>query len=79
MLTNNEREYAMTQQHQQQSQQQQPQCAFCTKRAIIDGKTKSGPWAYMCGEHFVKFGFRVKGLYTTLDNIGTPGRKPYSD
>lgn len=29
-----------------------PRCNFCDKEAHYDGKTKMGPWAYMCGKHF---------------------------
>lgn len=23
-------------------------CDFCNKQAVVDGKTRMGPWAYMC-------------------------------
>jgi len=29
-----------------------PPCDFCAKPAAVDGKTRSGPWAYMCPSHF---------------------------
>jgi len=36
---------------------QMPQCDICKNReAIIDGRTKSGPWAYMCWKCFEKHG-----------------------
>lgn len=27
-------------------------CDFCTELAAYDAKTRMGPWAYMCEEHF---------------------------
>jgi len=33
-----------------------PSCQFCTKPAAYDGKTKGGPWAYMCWQHFEVYG-----------------------
>jgi len=40
-----------------------PQCDFCERNPLIpyqaahyDGKTKMGPWAYMCREHFKEYG-----------------------
>lgn len=38
-----------------------PDCDYClTYRrkvpALYDGKTKSGPWAYMCKRHFGAYG-----------------------
>lgn len=41
-------------------------CDFCNKPAIYDGKTKMGPWAYMCSEHFEQYGVKLKSLYTEL-------------
>ena len=31
-------------------------CDFCKAVAHYDGKTKIGPWAYMCEEHFQMYG-----------------------
>lgn len=31
-------------------------CDFCNKPATVDGKTKLGPWAGMCDEHFRLYG-----------------------
>jgi len=31
-------------------------CDLCRREAKYDGKTKMGPWAYMCEEHFRQFG-----------------------
>jgi len=31
-------------------------CDFCRREAKYDGKTKMGPWAYMCEFHFRQFG-----------------------
>jgi len=40
-----------------------PQCDFCKQDPLVpyqaayfDGKTKMGPWAFMCREHFKQFG-----------------------
>lgn len=33
-----------------------PSCDFCTERAMVDGKTRMRPWAYMCAFHFGKYG-----------------------
>lgn len=32
------------------------QCNFCDKPAAYDGKTKRGPWAWMCENHFAERG-----------------------
>ena len=32
-------------------------CDFCEKQAYVDGKTKFGPWAYMCPDHLNEHGF----------------------
>ena len=40
-----------------------PQCDFCRQNPLVmyqeahyDGKTRMGPWANMCREHFKRFG-----------------------
>jgi len=37
-----------------------PPCDFCpastNRKAIIDGRTKAGPWANMCSIHFARHG-----------------------
>ena len=33
-----------------------PQCDFCTRGATVDGKTRLGPWGYMCDPHWNDFG-----------------------
>ena len=33
-----------------------PKCDFCDKLAAYDAKTRSGPWANMCHEHYAKHG-----------------------
>lgn len=33
-----------------------PKCDFCSATASYDGRTKMGPWAYMCEECFQKYG-----------------------
>jgi hypothetical protein len=35
---------------------ERPKCDFCIREAVVDGKTRFGPWAYMCADHFVAFG-----------------------
>jgi hypothetical protein len=32
-------------------------CDFCEKHATVDGKTKVGPWAFMCEDHLKKYGY----------------------
>jgi len=46
-----------------------PKCDFCGKEAIIDGKTRFGPWAYMCPSHFAVHGVGLglgKGQFLLL-------------
>lgn len=31
-------------------------CDFCYSIAKYDGKTKTGPWAFMCNQHFKQYG-----------------------
>ncbi|QPX62582.1 hypothetical protein SEA_WOLLYPOG_30 [Arthrobacter phage Wollypog] len=31
-------------------------CDFCGESAHFDGKTKQGPWAYMCTDCFCSYG-----------------------
>jgi len=31
-------------------------CDFCGKEGVIDGRTKMGPWAFMCRECHKKYG-----------------------
>lgn len=33
-----------------------PKCDFCEETAAYDGRTKMGPWAYMCELHFKAYG-----------------------
>ena len=55
-------------------------CDICNSaQAKYDAKVICGPWAYMCEACFQKYAIKIKGTYTTLANIGKPGRKPYSD
>ncbi len=54
-------------------------CDFCNKEATKDAKTKMGPWANVCETHFQVYGVKKPGTFTTLANVGKPGRKPYSD
>ena len=61
-----------------------PQCDFCREDptvlhqvAHVDGRTKMGPWANMCREHFKKFGVGLglgKGQELTLPTRGKSAR-----
>ena len=31
-------------------------CSFWSEKAIVDGRTKMGAWAFMCEKHFKKYG-----------------------
>ena len=43
-------------------------CDFCENLAIYDGKTKMGPWAFMCEEHYKLYGIPgVEGMTTRLE------------
>lgn len=37
-------------------------CDFCLSTARYDGKTVTGPWAFMCERHFQMFGYGKTGL-----------------
>lgn len=56
-------------------------CQLCDgyTPATHDAKLTSGPWAYVCADHFESDAVAAPGTFTTLANIGTPGREPYSD
>lgn len=46
------------------------QCSFCNERAVYDGRTKFGPWAYMCETHFKLHGTGLgPGKGTRLKDI----------
>ena len=43
-----------------------PQCDFCKQdptvlyqEAQYDGRTRMGPWAFMCREHFTQYGIKL--------------------
>jgi hypothetical protein len=47
-----------------------PKCDFCDKPAHYDGKTKFGPWANMCKDHFKIHGIGISsGLVTRLEQL----------
>ena len=51
----------MNNQHTQVVVAERPPCDFCKsdgtiKPAMIDGKTKMGPWANMCNAHYRSYG-----------------------
>jgi len=35
---------------------ERPECDICELPAAVDGKTRRGPWAYMCTEHYDRLG-----------------------
>jgi hypothetical protein len=59
-----------------------PKCDFCAELgkpavdAHYDGKTKLGPWASMCDEHWTMFGI---GLGTGVGQEYVVGEKPARD
>ena len=38
---------------------EKPECQFCGKEGAYDGKTKMGPWAFMCKECHKKYGVGI--------------------
>ena len=36
-----------------------PKCDFCDEKARYDGKTRTGPWAYMCPTHWRAHGMKL--------------------
>ena len=57
----------------------QRKCDLCGTEAKYDAKLTLGGWGYVCETCFQEYAVKTKGSYTTLANIGKPGRKPYSD
>ena len=60
---------------------QLPKCDFCSKQAKYDGKTRMGPWAYMCPTHFRMYGVGLglgRGQKLIIGNPlgGKPIRNP---
>jgi hypothetical protein len=47
--------------------------------SVYDAQLRNGPWADVCETHFQALALGVKGTFTTLANIGKPGRARYSD
>lgn len=41
-------------------------CDYCDKQAIVDGKTRMGPWAYMCPTHLHMYGYPHSIMNTQL-------------
>ena len=55
-------------------------CDICGKEATKDAKLAgASTWAYVCEDCFFKHCSCDSGTFTTLKNIGKPGRKPYSN
>ena len=54
-------------------------CDIYNKEATKDALLKQGGWANVCEDCFNKYAAKTKGTFTTLKNIGKPGRKMYSD
>ena len=62
-----------------------PPCDFCKQNSLIayqaahyDGKTKMGPWAYMCKEHFKQYGIGLglgRGQKLILEKGDENGRQ----
>jgi hypothetical protein len=55
-----------------------PKCDFCSKKAVYDARTKMGPWANLCEDHFKRFGIRLGlgyGQKLVLKRKKTGGRK----
>jgi len=44
-------------------------CDICGDKAVYDGKTTMGPWAYMCEDCFGRVGVTTPGLSTKLEDI----------
>lgn len=44
-------------------------CDMCGDEAVYDGKSKMGPWAYMCQDCFDRNGVDTPGLSTKLEDI----------
>ena len=38
-------------------------CNICGETAGFDSKTSMGPWAYLCGPHFVELGVMPEAAY----------------
>jgi hypothetical protein len=41
-------------------------CDICGEPAKYDAKTRGGPWAYLCQEHYDRHALKIKGLSTQL-------------
>lgn len=41
-------------------------CDFCNRQAVFDGKTKFGPWAFMCDKHRALYGVKDERFITRL-------------
>lgn len=50
-------------------------CDFCELVAQYDGKTKLGPWAYMCEEHRKQYGVADERFITRLNSPEDYGPK----
>jgi hypothetical protein len=49
---------------------ERPQCDFCKDQAVVDGKTRFGPWANMCLIHFAAHGIGLglgKGQFLVVE------------
>lgn len=56
-----------------------PKCDYCERLAMVDGKTKDGPWANMCEKHFEQNGIGLgQGMgqkYILVKPLAETGRK----
>ena len=56
------------------------QCDLCGKKATKDAQIAGVlTWAFVCDRCFSFYCSGIPGTFTTLKNIGKPGRNPYSD
>lgn len=62
----------MTKSHTEIKMLEIPKCDFCREKdAVYDGKTKQGPWAYMCEYDMTSYGLGLGlGLGQKLIKIG---------
>ena len=50
-------------------------CDFCDKPAKYDAKTKLGPWAFLCQQHFETYATGIPGEFSELPSDAFPIKK----
>lgn len=50
-------------------------CDFCGKKAHYDGRTKMGPWAYMCKSCIKLYGYPESKYNTLIAPIDAPEKE----